>query len=311
LAELEVTSAEYNFEVEELQRKRHRIRTTRTEWTTYLDRRTEALRIAAERRALAERLTGIAAYEEREVAKVFERRALAYLLLLFRTRRLIERLRREIDVETERLKRKVVILPKKVLSRIKVRIYNEEASPITPTGMFQTFWDIDAVVDTETGEVDWGYEFESVPEYLKKLTLFEILIAKTHMVGYFKGMAKWTSPEQMSLAYFMETEGIRDSDQKIAYKRKRTGETYTRNIPAEFIERAETLTVEELIVGISSVKPEPIINEEDLGVFFQRAMIIDEHGVIKWDEIRNKWVWRPSKSAATMIINEMREKRIG
>ena len=188
----------------------------------------------------------------------------------------------------DEIKREIIILV-----RVKIRIYNEERLP-TPTGMFQTFWDIDAILDPATNLPRWAWW----------LTKEEIEICKYHMVGYFKGMAKWRTPEEVDLAYFAEPTGIPYERSTVEYKRKKlTGETFTKNVPDAFIKRAETLTVGELIVGISSVEPRPV--KEPEGVFFQRAMIIDAEGVIKWDEIRNRYVWRPTKAQIEKVREEL------
>lgn len=205
---------------------------------------------------------------------------------------IITEIRREREIrrsEEERLKRKRIKIPPK-LHRIKIRIYNYERKP-TPTGMFQTFWDIDALVDPETGLVDWEWW----------LTKDEVQICKYHMVGYFKGMAKWTTPEQMTLAYF-------DEDKGIPYEKERASYTYSKNVPNEFIMKAETLTIKDLIVGISSVKPEPNLDPtpKNMGVFFERAMIIDADGIVKWDEIRNKWVWHPTDEMVKRVKKELK-----
>jgi len=225
------------------------------------------------------------------------------------------------------------------LARIKIRLYNEvEKRPESPVGMFQCFYDVDAFVDTETGIIDWDWW----------LTSQEVDMAKHHMVGYFKGMAKWNPPDQVGLAYFMETEGIPYREHIVSYKRKKIvkpGEPYAKNVPARMIEMAESLTVEQLILGIASKAPEPIdttlfrridtleerlrlpyisVTErymtretirrlketiaERMGLFFERAMIIDEDGEIKWDEIRDEWIWHPSEEDIQRIKEELKER---
>jgi len=178
------------------------------------------------------------------------------------------------------------------LHRIKIRLYTFERLP-TPEGSFQTFWDIDAVIDPETGLVDWDWH----------LTKDEIQICKYHMIGYFKGLAKWRSPEQLGLAYFDEPAGI-------AYETERAKYKYSKNVPTEFIAKAEALTVGELIIGESSVepKPNPEPTPENMGVFVERFMIIDADGVIKWDEIRNKWAWHPTRNQVVKVKVELKMK---
>lgn len=180
--------------------------------------------------------------------------------------------------------------PPPKLYRIKIRLYNEERKP-TPTGMFQGFFDVDALIDPETGLVDWDFW----------LTKQEINIAKYHFVGYFKGMAKWRTPNQITLAYFDEPTGIPYETESPKYK-------YSKNVPAEFVAKAEGLTVGELIVGESSKepKPNPEPTAENMGVFVQRFMIIDAKGAIKWDEIRNKWAYHPTEDMVKRVKEELK-----
>lgn len=177
----------------------------------------------------------------------------------------------------------------RLLHRIKIRLYNMERRP-TPTGMFQGFFDIDALIDPETELVNWEWW----------LTQQEIAIAKYHFIGYFKGMAKWRSPQDVDLAYFDERKGIAHARNKASYGK------YQKNIPPAFITKAQTMTVEELIVGESSKAPEaiPEPKSEEMGVFVQRFMIIDEEA-IRWDEIRNKWAWHPSEAMVQRVKEEL------
>lgn len=177
--------------------------------------------------------------------------------------------------------------PALLLHRIKIRLYNMQRRP-TPTGMFQGFFDIDAIIDPETGLVDWSWW----------LTAEEIFIAKYHMVGYFKGMAKWRSPNDMELAYFDDPRGIPYEEKAVSYGK------YHKKIPPAFIARVEALTVGELILGESSI--EPMLVGEPEGVFVQRFMVIDADGGIKWDEIRNKFVWRPTEEMIEKVKEELR-----
>jgi len=176
------------------------------------------------------------------------------------------------------------------LHRIKVRLYNEERKP-TPTGMFQGLFDVDAIIDPETGLVDWDWW----------LTKEEINIAKYHFVGYFKGMAKWRTPDQVSLAYFDEPTGIPYETERVKYK-------YSKKVPIDFIAKAEALTVGELIIGESSIepKPNPEPTPDNMGVYSERFMIIDADGVIKWDEIRERWIWHPTGDMVKRVKEELK-----
>ncbi len=187
------------------------------------------------------------------------------------------------------------------LFRVKIRLYNEERTrDETPSGMFQGFFDIDAIINPKNGEVEWEWW----------LTKEEITIAKYHMIGYFKGMAKWTAPEDMLLAYFDEEEGIPGKDETATYKRTKMGVPYAKNVPADFISKAERLKVKDLILGESSKAPEPNTepSAENMGVFVQRFMVVDEDGIIRWDDIRNKWLWHPPENIIKRVKDELGTK---
>ncbi|MBA7695023.1 hypothetical protein ES703_103640 [subsurface metagenome] len=184
------------------------------------------------------------------------------------------------------------------LHRIHIRLYNHAREP-TPSGSFQTFWEIDGIIDPETGLVDFGWW----------LTKEEIEICRYHMVGFFKGFAKWRSPSQLGLAYFDDPKGIAHEGEPVMYKRTKQGRPYTKNIPESFVAKAEALTVGELIVGESSKEPEPNpdISSETMGVYFERAMIIDKDGSIKWDELRQKWIYKPTEEQVERVKEELKK----
>ncbi|MBA7708652.1 hypothetical protein ES703_117555 [subsurface metagenome] len=182
--------------------------------------------------------------------------------------------------------------PKPRLHRIHIRVYNMERAP-TPSGMFQGFFEIDGILDPETGLVDFDWW----------LTKEEIEIAKYHFVGYWKGMAKWRSTNQVSLAYFDDPEGIPHEAESASYKR-----AYTKNIPESFIAKAEALTIGELIIGESSKEPEPNMepSSANMGVFFERVMIISKDGEMKWDELRQKWIYHPTEAEIERVKEELK-----
>ncbi len=186
------------------------------------------------------------------------------------------------------IKRIIEELPAK-LYRIKIRLYNMERRP-TPTGMFQGFYDIDALIHPETGLVNWDWW----------LTEQEIAIAKYHFVGYFKGMAKWRSPDQVGLAYFDEPTGVPYEEERVKYR-------YSKRVPDDFIIKAQTLTVGELIIGESSVEPKPNLKPkaENMGVYTERLMIIDADGGIRWDELRNRYLWHPTDAMVKKVKEEL------
>lgn len=187
--------------------------------------------------------------------------------------------------------------PPAKLHRIKIRLYNMERAP-TPKGMFQGWFDIDALLDPDT----------EMPDLTWWLTALEIEIAKYHFVGYFKGMAKWHSPSQVSFAYFDEPTGIPYEEKTATYLRKKTtGEPFIKNIPKEFIAKAGKLTIGELIVGESSVAPEPNPDPkpENMGVYFQQVMIV-KGGGIAWQERRDRWTWHPTNKQVKRVEEDLR-----
>lgn len=241
------------------------------------------------------------AYITRRLREITEERE-RHLTRMRDIREILAELEASIERERIAISRKKIPPPPPPppkLHRIKIRVYNEQRKP-TPTGMFQCWFEIDALIDPETGLVDWDWH----------LTKDEIEICKYHMIGYFRGMNKWRSAEQITLAYFNQPEGIPYEDSKVEYKRKKTGVPYAKNVPEEFIRKAETLTVSELIVGISSVMPEPNPepSAENMGILFERGMIINAEGLIKWDEIIEKWIWHPSGEEVEKIKKELKMK---
>lgn len=226
----------------------------------------------------------------------------------------IIRLREQITLVEAELAKKGEALPFPTLYRIKIRLYNEERKP-TPTGMFQGFFDIDALIDPVTELVNWDWW----------LTKEEIRIAKYHFVNYFKDITyhynedlkRWKGfitdiEKQARLAYFDEPTGIPYAEERVKYGR------FHKKIPSDFIIKAQTLTVRELIVGESSVEPEPNPKPtaENMGVFAERFMVISADGVIKWDELRPKWeewegrrrpkrAWRPTTEMVKRVKEEL------
>lgn len=202
--------------------------------------------------------------------------------------RWIKTIRRRFRTIRYWIKRIIEELPAR-LYRIKIRLYNMERKP-TPTGMFQGFYDIDALIDPATEQVNWDWW----------LTKQEIAIAKYHFVGYFKAMAKWRSPDQVGLAYFDERTGVPYEEEKVKYR-------YSKRVPSDFIMKAETLTVGELIIGESSVEPKPNVKPtaENMGVFTERVMIIDADGGIRWDELRLRWLWHPTDAMVKKVKEEL------
>jgi len=198
------------------------------------------------------------------------------------------------------------------LCRVKIRIYNIEISPESPEGMFQGWFDIDAWIDPETREVDWEWW------WTKRL----IANCKRHFVMYWKGMpiiprpqrdiwATLTEEEQAKiieertlLAYMEEVKGIPHREARVKYKKP---EVYAKTIPREFVRRAQELTVEELIVGESAVVPRPIRRPE--GKYFQKVMIIDWDGVIRYHERIDRWIYRPTEEEVRRVMEDVERRR--
>ncbi|GAI12732.1 unnamed protein product, partial [marine sediment metagenome] len=59
----------------------------------------------------------------------------------------------------------------------------------------------------------------------------------------------------------------------------------------------------DLILGESSAEPEP--TDEIKGVYFDQIMIIDDDGIIKWWEKRDRYCWRPPESYKEKVKEEL------
>jgi len=187
----------------------------------------------------------------------------------------------------EELKEKVI--PK--LYRIKIRLYavkKRKEYYLT----FQGFFDIDAILNPETGLPVWDWW----------LTKQEIQIAKYHFHGYWKGGVKKPKPftvGEIELGYQTDLTGASLRE----YLEKTTEFRYTKDVPEEYKRLARTMTLGEIIVGLSNIKPRPTDLPE--GVFFEYAMIIDEDGYIKWMERRDRWAWKPPAEIVDRVRKEL------
>ena len=163
--------------------------------------------------------------------------------------------------------------------KVKIRIYNEELSPESPTGMFQGFYLVTVPVDGR------GMIIMDHP-----LTRELIEQAKRHFVSYWRGQP--VPLERTLLIWMRGEEAYKDrrrvpvetdlpyAGSRARYLRSRgeeelglTPRTYAKGLPPEFIEWAEKLTIRDLIVGVSAVVPTPAKMSE-LGVWWQESMII-------------------------------------
>jgi len=184
------------------------------------------------------------------------------------------------------------VLP--LLHRIKIRLYAvKERRKYYLT--FQGFFDVDAILDPKTGLPRWDWW----------LTKQEIAYAKYHFHGYWKGGVTKPKPfgvPDIKQAYLTETEGITIRE----YLDMPGIFLYTKNVPDEYIRLARTLNVREIITGISNIKPRPVKEpEKEMGVYCQYMMIIDENGIIKWMDKRDRWVWRPTREMIDRVKKEL------
>lgn len=196
-------------------------------------------------------------------------------------------LREKIRKLEEEIKWKVV----PGLYRVKIRLYAvKQRKKYYLT--FQGFFDVDAILNPETGLPVWSWW----------LTQQEIQFAKYHFHGYWKGGVKRPKPfrvDEIEQAYLTETGGIslkEDLEKTPTFK-------YTKDVPEEYQRLARTMTLREIIVGISNIRPRPTDLPE--GVFFEYAMIIDETGNIKWMDKRDKWVWKPTDDIIRKVKEEL------
>lgn len=180
--------------------------------------------------------------------------------------------------------------------KVKVRIYNEKFE-VTPKGTFQGFYLVTLPVDENL-----------MPVMGHSLSQELMAEARRHFVSYWNGQPV---SQKMTLYVWMKgsqpyrdsepvppSEGIAYSDSRVSYLEgteeyaRRLGvrpvEIYAKDVPAEFIEEAEKLSIEELVIGVSSVYPTPA-KKRDLGVWWQEAMIIKKIGrkvKIAWHDRR-------------------------
>jgi len=202
----------------------------------------------------------------------------------------IRRLREEIARLEAEIARKVVV---PVLHRVKIRLYNEEITSLTPTGTFQGFYDIDAILDLKTGLPKWDWW----------LTDREIRIAKRDMWSEFNSPRSWEPIEGTLLAYMEERKGIAHATPEYVDETPVFKPRYPLGAPVPEEFRGK-FTIEDLIVGLSSVKPRPITEPE--GVFKERIMVIKEDEINYYKEI-NEWVWR----APRYVIEEVKKELAG
>jgi len=196
-------------------------------------------------------------------------------------------IREKIRKLEEEIKEKV--LPK--LYRVKIRLYAvKQRGRYYMT--FQGFFDVDAIINPETNLPVWEWW----------LTKMEIDYARYHFHGYWKGGVKRPKPFAVSdihQAYLTETGGIALPE----YLEETPGFKYTKEVPEEYKRLAGRMTLQEVIVGLSNIKPRPVALPE--GVFCEYMMIVDENGDIKWMDRRDRLVWRPTAEIVDRVKEEL------
>jgi len=196
-------------------------------------------------------------------------------------------LRERIRKAEEEIKEKVI----PGLYRVKIRLYAvKERRKYYLT--FQGFFDVDAIINPETGLPVWDWW----------LTKMEIEYAKYHFHGYWKGGVKRPKPfavADIEQAYLTEYTGIAREE----YLEKSPNFKYAKDVPSEYMRLARTMTLKEIIIGLSNIKPRP--TKEPEGVFFEYALIIDEEGNIKWMDRRDRFVWKPTKEIIDRVKKEL------
>jgi len=202
---------------------------------------------------------------------------------------------RHLKSEIARLEAEIahkVVVP--VLYRVKIRLYNEEITPESPTGMFQGWFDIDAILDPKTGLPKWDWW----------LTDREIRIAKRDMWAEFNAPPSWQPIEGTLLAYMEERKGIAHATPEYVDETPVFKPRYPLGAPVPEEFRGK-FTIEDLIVGLSSVKPTPTTEPE--GVFKQKIMVIKEDEINYYKEI-NAWIWRVPRTIKEEVKKELAGK---
>ena len=171
------------------------------------------------------------------------------------------------------------------LYKVKIRLYNEQfisrEGVLYPSGMFQGWFDILTALHFETGMPlleEWWF------------SRLQIDACKIGFISFWKG-----TPFREAGHTYRGREGIAARAETPRYT------PYHYDIPPEFIEKAETMTVEDVVWGISNVAPELYTDysrdgaEKFIGkasewdVIFQRAMIVLPDGTVKYDVAFGGW----------------------
>lgn len=153
------------------------------------------------------------------------------------------------------------------------------------------WFDIDAIIDEKTGLPKWDWW----------LTDREIRIAKRDMWAEFNAPESWQPIEGTLLAYMEERKGIAHATPEKVDETPVFIPRYpkTQPVPEEFRGK---FTIEDLIVGLSSVAPKPVTEPE--GVFKQKIMVIKEDEINYYREI-NAWIWRVPRTVKEEVKKEL------
>ena len=208
-------------------------------------------------------------------------------------------LRAKITILEAELEKKKIALPPVPLFRIKIRLYAVKRRRdyyLT----FQGFFDIDAILDPETDLPIWDWP----------LTQLEIRNAKYHFQNYWWTRKDFTpvfSQDDIEQAYLTDERGISIREhlglRPEVKHTKRDRITHVSTVPEEYLRLIRTLTLREIVIGMSNIQPRPISEPE--GVFAEYFMIIDETGNIKWMDNRNRFIWKPTQDMIDRVKEEL------
>lgn len=182
------------------------------------------------------------------------------------------------------------------IMKVKIRLYNEAFRAPSPRGMFQGFYLVTVPVD-EYGMPVWEHPItrELVDECKRDFVSYW----RGQPVPYEKTLLAWMRGREAfdDKGHPVETsETVPFHDLAATYRRiagvyapymARAGEPYARNVPDEFIEMAERLTIGEVVEGLSAVIPSPAIKDE-LGAWREEMMVIKEEEIVWHESFKKK-----------------------
>jgi len=179
----------------------------------------------------------------------------------------------------------VPIIPK--FHRVKIRLYNDSISTETPTGQFQGWFDVDTRLKDDFPIFDYW------------LTVREVEIAKIEMVERFNNPLAWRPVQGTLLAYLKDTTGIQAGEQVVKAPKYPKGKPP----PQEYVGEVK---IQELIIGLSSKEPVPIVpDKENMGVFLQRLLVIKENTVNYDSGPIMEWIYRLTDTEFEKVSKEV------